>query len=66
MFSMQEQIATIVVCEDDKPTLDLLCEHLAGLAAGRRVCLRTCTGDMDSGVLVTEPLSEVGGHAPAA
>jgi hypothetical protein len=25
---MQEEIATIVVCEKDEPTLDLLCEHL--------------------------------------
>ncbi|MCW2981828.1 MAG: response regulator transcription factor [Solirubrobacterales bacterium] len=28
MLSMQGEIATIVVCEDDEPTLDLLCEHL--------------------------------------
>ncbi len=28
MLSMQEEIATIVVCEKDEPTLELLCEHL--------------------------------------
>jgi DNA-binding response OmpR family regulator len=28
MLSTQEEIATIVVCEKDEPTLDLLCEHL--------------------------------------
>ncbi len=28
MLSIREEIATIVVCEDDEPTLDLLCEHL--------------------------------------
>src|ERR1700742_4754342 len=28
MLTPREEIATIVVCEDDVPTLDLLCEHL--------------------------------------
>src|SRR6201992_4549898 len=28
MLTPREEIATIVVCEDDEPTLDLLCEHL--------------------------------------
>src|ERR1700761_8484552 len=28
MLTPREEIATIVVCEDDGPTLDLLCEHL--------------------------------------
>ena len=43
-----EEIATIVVCEDDPPTLDLLCDHLvadrfealpvSGAADALRVC----------------------------
>src|SRR6202000_3576831 len=28
MLTPREEIATIVVCEDDEPTLELLCEHL--------------------------------------
>src|SRR6201991_5031935 len=28
MLTPREEIATIVVCEDDEPPLDLLCEHL--------------------------------------
>jgi DNA-binding response OmpR family regulator len=29
MLPQREEIATIVVCEDDVPTLDLLCDHLS-------------------------------------
>jgi DNA-binding response OmpR family regulator len=29
MLPQREEIATVVVCEDDLPTLDLLCDHLA-------------------------------------
>ena len=28
MFKERERLATVVVCEDDAPTLELLCEHL--------------------------------------
>jgi hypothetical protein len=33
-----DQLGTVVVCEDDEPTLELLCEHLTRI--GTRRCRR--------------------------
>ena len=34
MLPQREEIASLVVCEDDEVTLDLLCEHLATTSGG--------------------------------